>query len=184
MIVWVVVFLIVAIPTIFSVVSYATRPQDQRVPAAGGDVTITEPGEYALYAETAQGSSGNRAGIASVTAPSGAAVPVSAPGLSENYDYGSRVATRVGTIAAAETGTYRLVGQDAGTLPGDELVVSTRTVGSLLGVVGGAIATGVLLVVGLVGGLLMVLTGRRRPPPPSYGPPAWPGQPGPYHGRP
>ena len=59
-------------------------------------------------------------------------------------------------------------------------MVSTRTVGSLLGVVSGAIATGVLLVVGLVGGLLMVLTGRRGSPPPSYGPPAWPGRPGPY----
>lgn len=189
MIVWVVVFLLVAIPTIWSIISYATQPEDQRVPATGGDVTISEPGEYAVYAESTQGSPGNYGGIASLTAPSGAPVAVSTPGFNETYNYGSRVATRIATFIATESGTYRVVGADGGTVAGDELVISTRTVGSLIGVVGGAIATGVLLVIGLVGGLLMVLVGRRRAPPPmAYGPPvgapAWPAPYAPYGGPP
>ncbi len=177
--VWVVVFLLVAIPTLWSVISYAGKPEDQRVPAAGGDVTITEPGEYAVYAESTRGSPGSFGGIATLTGPSGAAVAVTAPGISENYDYGSRVAVRVATFTATEPGTYRIVGDDRGTVAGDELVVGTRTVGALLGVVAGAIATGLLLIVALVGGLVMLLAGRRSPPP-AYGAPAWPGRPGPY----
>jgi hypothetical protein len=181
LIVWLVVLLLVAVPTLWAVISYAGQPEDQRVPAAGGDVTITEPGEYAVYSESTRGSPGTYGGIATLTGPSGRAVAVTAPGFSENYDYGSRVATRIATFTATEPGAYRIVGDDRGTVAGDELVVSTRTVGSLLGVVAGAVATGVVLLVGLVGGLVMLLAGRRRPPPaPAYGAPAWPGRPGPY----
>ncbi len=186
LIVWVVVFLLVAIPTMWSIVSYSGQPEDQRVPAAGGDVTISEPGEYAVYAETTSSSPGNYGGLASVTAPSGAAVVVEPPRLSENYNYDNRVATRIGTFTASEPGVYEVIGNAEGAAPGDELVVSTRTVGSLLGIVFGAIATGIVLVAGLVAGLVLFLVGRRRPPPPPPGAwpggstPQWQGQPGPY----
>lgn len=171
-IVWIVVFLLVAIPTAWAAISYVTQPEDQHVSAAGGDVTVSAPGEYAVYAESTANSPGNWGGLVSVTAPSGAGVAVVSPGFTENYNYGSRVATRIATFTATEPGTYRLVGGDRGTVPGDELVVSTRTIGSLLGVVFGAVATGFVLFAGLVAALVLFLVGRRGVPPP----PAWPAE--------
>ena len=180
-VVWLIVFLVVAIPTVWLLVSYVSQPADQRVPAAGGDVTISEPGEYAVYAESTRGSPGNWGGIASVTAPSGAPATVTGSGIEENYNYDSRVATRIGTLTATETGTYRIVGDDRGTVPGDELVVSSRTVGAIFGVVAGSIATGFVLFAGMVLALVMFLVGRsRRPAFPAAAAAPWPGQ----HGGP
>ncbi|TCK22587.1 hypothetical protein [Pseudonocardia endophytica] len=184
LIVWLAVFLLVAGATAWSAISYAGQPEDQRVPSGGGDVLVSEPGEYAVYSETTNGTTGSPATVRSLTAPSGASVPVTRPGFSENYTSGTRVGSRVGTFTATETGSYRIVGDNRESTLGDQLVVSTRTVGSIFGVVGGAIATGALLVVGLVGGLVMLLAGRRRLPPQAAYPGPYgaypPHHPGPY----
>lgn len=142
----------------------------QRVSSeVGGTITIDRPGRYIVFYERPDLTDGLSFSIAPslrIEDPNGASVPLDYVAGSETYEIGSRHGRRIGRFAAVETGTYRIVtrefGTDGGSLRGyGEFAIGRR---SPLAVALPRILGGVFLglALGVIGGVLMIVTGVRR----------------------
>lgn len=174
LVVWLVASAVLLGLAAVQLVGYASRPPDQHVPASGGTVSVAVPGEYAVYYET--GRAGSAGALSGVTGPDGATLPVARSSVTETYTAGNRYGVRLGSITAPVAGSYSLAGSSDGPA-GDELVLSRRTVGALLGVVFTGVAGLLTLVLGGIVLLAVSLTGRRQ----ATATP-WPDGPGPWPG--
>lgn len=135
--------------------------------AAGGTISIEDPGTYRVFLERPDPSGSGGATFTpaapqvTILDPAGTVVPVGPDAVSETYTYAGRQGRKLGRFQAEQPGTYRIrvTAVDGGS-PSNFVAVGRRGPSSALAPILGGVFGGLAVVA--IGVILLIIGGVRR----------------------